>query len=78
MEWLIEFSKLIIINIGIGMLYILISLHNAILVELYTAVRAILTAVYWMGSGFTVEFVIEDEDGNIIHHFPQLNFPNKF
>lgn len=54
----------------IGML-VFISLYNAF-VELVVAIRSIVTAIHWMITGFTSEWVIEDEDGNIIHWFPQI------
>lgn len=54
---------------------IYVSFRNAI-TELCTAIESILIAVYWTITGFTSEFEIEDEDGNIIHRFPQINFPN--
>ena len=49
-----------------------ISFYNA-LVELFVAIKSIMLAIYWMSTGCTMEFTVEDEDGNIIHHFPQIN-----
>lgn len=55
---------------------ILVSFLNA-LVELYVAIRSIMTAMWWTISGFTEEITVEDENGDIIHHFPQINFPRE-
>lgn len=58
--------------ISIGGLYVGISFYNAI-VELYVAIRSILTGIYWIATGCTEEITVETEDGEIIHHFPQIN-----
>lgn len=52
--------------------YVGISFFNALL-ETYVAIRSIGTCVWWMMNFCTMEYTVEDEDGNIIHHFPQLN-----
>lgn len=52
---------------------IIISFYNA-LIELVTAVQSIGTCIWWMLNGCTVEYTVSDEDGNIIHFFPQLNY----
>jgi hypothetical protein len=59
---------------SISITYTGISFFNA-LVELYVAIRSIMTAIWWMVNFCTVEYTVEDEDGTIIHHFPQLNDP---
>jgi hypothetical protein len=51
---------------------IAISLFNA-LVETYVAIRSIMTCIWWMMNFCTVEYTVEDDDGTIIHRFPQLN-----
>jgi len=56
-----------------GSTYTGISFFNS-MIELYTAIRSMLTWCYWMATGCTEEFTVEDEDGEIIHHFPQINF----
>ena len=66
--------RAIVYYTSIGMTYILMSLYNALVVELYTAIRSMLTWGYWMATGCTTEHIVEDQDGEIIHHFPQINF----
>jgi hypothetical protein len=51
---------------------IAISLFNA-LVETYVAIRSIMTCIWWVLNFCTVEYTVEDDDGTIIHRFPQLN-----
>lgn len=59
--------------IAYGSVYAGVSLINA-LVELYTAFRSILMCIQWMVEGCVNEYTVEDENGEIIHHFPQINF----
>ena len=68
-----ETIKAIIYYLLIGAVYVFISLHNAV-VELYTALRSMLIWSYWVATGCTTEYIIETEDGEVIHHFPQLNY----
>jgi len=56
-------------KIIIGTVYI--SFVNA-LVELYVAIRSIMTGIWWLMGCCSMEYTVEDEDGTIIHHFPQL------
>lgn len=58
--------------IATGGTYIIISLFNALL-ESYVAIRSIMTCVWWLMNFCTMEYTVEDEDGTIIHYFPQLN-----
>ncbi len=60
--------------------YVTISCINSVinaLVELYTLIRSMLLCIYWMGEGCTKEYIVEDENGEIIHCFPQLNFKDR-
>ena len=49
-----------------------ISFYNA-LIEGWTALKSMWMCLVWMANLCTYEVEIEDEEGNIIHHFPQLN-----
>ena len=60
-------------NITTLCVYIGISFYNA-LIEGFTALKSMWMCLVWMANLCTYEVEIEDEDGNIIHHFPQLNF----
>ena len=51
--------------------YIGISFYNA-LIEGVTAFRSMWMCMVWMANLCTYEVEISDEEGNIIHHFPQL------
>jgi len=52
--------------------YMGISFYNA-LIEGWTALKSMWMCLVWMANLCTYEVEIEDEEGNIIHHFPQLN-----
>lgn len=60
-------------NITFALTYLVISFYNA-LIEGYTAVKSMGMFVLWVLNFCTYEVEIEDEEGTIIHHFPQLNF----
>ena len=63
-------------NITTLCVYICISFYNA-LIEGFTALKSMWMFVWWLLNFCTYEVEIEDEDGTIIHHFPQLNFNDK-
>ncbi len=49
-----------------------ISFYNAF-IELWTALQSIGMYFWWISNMCAIELEISDEEGNIIHHFPQLN-----
>ena len=59
-------------NIVYGITTAGISFFNA-LVETYVAIRSIMTCIWWLMGLCTMEYTVEDDDGTIIHHFPQIN-----
>lgn len=60
-------------TIILSLTIICISFYNA-LIEGWTALKSMWMCLVWMANLCTYEVEIEDEEGTIIHHFPQLNF----
>ena len=58
--------------IAYGATYVVISFYNA-LIEGYTALKSMGLCLLWLANFCTYEVEVADEDGTIIHHFPQLN-----
>lgn len=59
--------------ITLGATYTGVSFYNA-LIEAYTAVKSMGMFLMWLVNFCTYEVEIADENGDIIHYFPQLNF----
>lgn len=59
-------------KITFGATYTGISFYNA-LIEAYTALKSMGLFLMWLLDFCTYEVEVADEDGNIIHHFPQIN-----
>jgi len=60
-------------TIILGFTIICISFYNAF-IEGITAFRSMWMCLLWLANFCTYEVEIADEEGNIIHYFPQLNF----